>query len=356
MPQSIVQPSDAITQQVWRSGITHEVERNVVGMSFLGTSSDSPFMLLDDLSKSRGDTVQTKFSPTEDFDGISDQEEVAANGRRVTWLTDSLNINYLGAPFGGPGIVSQQRTNFDIKQATFVKAAAWWRRRFETCIWNQMAGYTPANTDGNVTYEYTGLNAVTAQDSNHIYRPNGITADQSLGTSDKLTLDDITEVVTMAETSTSYPIAPADDGYYHLVIHPLQARDLRLSTLSGEWEDIQLARLKGGQDFASSHLSTGLIGIYNNVMIHRSNFIPLGVNGSDSTASVSNTRRAVFFGAQAACMAFGEDYASDGHLNWSEEVHDHNKWSLLVDSVFGFKRTIYNSESYGTITLATYAA
>lgn len=356
MPQTIVQASDNVTQKVWRAGISHEVERGVVGMSFLGDGPDAPFVLRDELQKSRGDTIQTKFSPTEEFDGISDQEEVASNGRRVTWFTDELKIGYLGAPFGGPGVISQQRTNFDIKQSTFVKAAAWWRRRFEQWIWNQMAGYTPVNTTGNVTYEYCGMNAVTAYNSSNVYRPNSVAADESLSTNDKLSLDDITELVTMAQTSTAYPIAPDGDGYYHLVIHPLQARDLRLNTLTGEWEDVQLARIKGGQDYGSSHLGMFTMGIYGNVMIHTSYSIPQGVNSGDSTAAVASARRAVFFGAQAGHMGFGEDYASEGHLNWSEEVHDHNKWSLLVDSVGGFKRTIYNGNTYGSIVVPTYAA
>ena len=355
MAQTVIQQADSATLQAWREGITHEVERNVVGMNFLEANNpDAAFQLIDDLNAKRGYQVTTKFSPTEDFDGISDTDNVYANARAVKHFTDTIALDYLGAPFGGPSIMSQQRVNFDIKQSTFFKAAAWWRRRFETSIWNQMTGNTVANSSGS-RYEYGGMNSITALDSAHLHSPGG-TAAESLASTDKIELSLIDDLVTMAMADLDYPIAPASDGHYHLAIHPYQWRDLRKGTSTGDWQDIQLSRLKGGQDYNDSHLSRGTLGFYNNTLIHVTNSIPLSVNSGDSTAAVTSTRRACFFGAQAGAMVFGEDFAANGHLHWSEEVSDHNKWSLLVSSVFGFKRTIYNSQTYGAIGLDTYAA
>lgn len=349
-------PNDAITQRIWRPGITHEVERQTFGFSFVGKDEDSPFMLLDDLTKNRGDLVQVKFSPTGDSDGLGVGDEVFSRGQEIVYYNDELRINYLGQSWRVDSPMNQQRTNFSLKQTAFNKAAVWWRRRFETAIWNQMAGYTPANTQGRVTYEYTGSNAVTAHDAAHIHRPNSRSNDQTLAAGDELTLDLINDMVLRAQSKSylTYPIAPDVEGYYHLVIHPINWHQLRTNSTSGEWEDIQLSRIKGGEKYEDTAINRSHLGTYNSVKIHVSDYTPNGVSSADGS-SVSAVRRCIFFGQKAGCIAFGEGYANDGHLDWSESVQDHKKWSLLVDSVWGFKRTIFNSQSYGSMVLPVYS-
>ncbi len=351
----------AFTERVWSKFIEQEVERQTVGMSFLGKGENATFMLVEDLSKSSGERVTMKFSPTAEVDGIAEGEGVFNNAQKIDTHTDDLYINWLGFSFGLDSPMDQQRTASELKQVLFHKAKAQWIRRFERTIMNHVCGAThnnaQTNNPGGPTRNnmYTGWNAVTAYDANHIFRAGGSADDTTVGADSSLTanLDMILELEEAAMSSSylSYPIAPGQDGFYDLVIHPMQWRQLRENSTAGEWEDIQLARLKGGEKYQNNGLANGWMGQYSRTHIHVSDYI---TQGETSGTADANTRRMAFLGRCAGCMAFGQGYASGTHLRWSEEVHEHIKWSLLVDSIYGFKSTLFNSEYYGSMAYTTY--
>ena len=348
--------SHAWTQKAWAKAVEHEVERQTVGMSFLGTGPDATLMLKNDLTKGAGEQIVIKFSPTEEADGISEGEPVFANAQKVDLLDDTLSIDYLGFPFGLDSPMDQQRTESELKKIVFHKASVQWKRRWERVIMNQLGGNIAANSQGsNGEYKYTGHNVVTDYDTNHIIRAKGLATDLAVSTDTAAVanLDLILEFeeAAMSESYLAYPIAPGQDGYYDLVIHPMHWRQLRENSTAGEWEDIQLAQLKGGQAFEKNALARGWHGLYSRTRIHVSDYVPQGIT---SSAAQANTRRMIFMGRHAGCMAFGKGYASGTHLDWSEAVHEHKKWSLLVDSIFGFKAVLFNSEYYGSMVCTTY--
>lgn len=361
MAATIINTGDAISQKVWRPGLIHEVERQTIGMNWVAKGDQNAFMLLDDLTKKRGDIVQIRFSPTDDSDGLSEGDQITGNGQKVRFFNDELKISWLGESWELESPMSQQRVNFDLKQTVFNKASIWWRRRWDESIWNQMCGFTPSNTAG---FKRTGLNPVVEYTSTHriFSDPSGLgpyITDEAVAadTTAIITLDDINTALLRMQSKSflTYPIAPAQDGFYHIVISPVGWKQLRDSSTAGDWEDIQLSQVKGGVDYTSTGLARGFMGIYNNVKIHVSDYITNGVN-SISGLSEPNTRRAVIFGQKAASMAFGEGYAQDGHLDWHEEVFDHKRWSLLVDSVYGFKRVAFDTTTaYGSIVITHFS-
>ena len=344
-------------EQVWAKAVEHETERQTVGMSFLGKGPDATLMLREELSTKRGQKVTLKFSPTEEVDGISQGQSVYKNAQKINTFDDEVSINYLGFPYGLEGPMDQQRTASDLKKIVFHKAAVQWKRRWETVIMNHLAGNTAANSQGSGgAHKYVGHNAVTDIDTdNHLLRPKGHTTDALVAgdTSATANLDMILklEVSAMSASYLTYPIAPGQDGYYDLIIHPMQWEQLRQNSTAGEWEDIQLAEIKGGKKIENTGLHAGWMGVYSRTRIHVSDYVPQGHNSGTAQA---NSRRMIFAGRCAGAMAFGEGYASGSHLDWSEAVHEHKKWSLLVDSVFGFKAIFFNSIPYGVMGFTTY--
>lgn len=116
-------------------------------------------------------------------------------------------------------------------------------RRLDESFLNQLAGNT-AESDT----KRTGLQSATAPDSDHIKRKNDQATDQALTTSDTFTIDLIDSGVERARTLEPgiRPIKQMGGEYFVVFLHPHQVTDLRQSTTTGQWLDIQKAAMQGG--------------------------------------------------------------------------------------------------------------
>jgi N4-gp56 family major capsid protein len=138
-----------------------------------------------------------------------------------------------------------------------------------------------------------------------------------------------------------------------MFLHPTQVRDLRTRTDSGQWLDITKAVYQGSRE--NNPIYDGAIGEYNGVVLHESVHITQGLD-STTGASVTNTRRAVFCGAQAMCLGYGK--GQNGSIDYYEELFDYgNQLGISGGLIWGMKATTYNSTmSHGRIVVPTYAA
>lgn len=97
-----------------------------------------------------------------------------------------------------------------------------------------------------------------------------------------------------------------------------------------------------------------MLGEYNGVILHESTRMPVGTN---SGTPITSVRRAVFCGAQAATIAFGQGYeggASAG--NWTEKLFDYgNQLGVAGGLIWGLKKNVFNSTDFGTIVISSYA-
>lgn len=139
-----------------------------------------------------------------------------------------------------------------------------------------------------------------------------------------------------------------------MFLHPYQVFDIRTSTTTGQWLDIQKAAMTGGQ-IDNNPIYTGALGEYNGVILHQAFRVPQGVN-STTAAPVTTARRAIFCGAQAGVIAYGEKDQS-GEMSWVEELFDYqNQLGVSAGMIAGLKKTQFNSEDFGTIVVSSYAA
>jgi N4-gp56 family major capsid protein len=135
-------------------------------------------------------------------------------------------------------------------------------------------------------------------------------------------------------------------------IHPSQVTDLRTSTSTGQWLDIEKAAMTGGE-VSDNPIFTGALGDYNGCILHKAYRVTQCVN---SGAAMPNTYRAVFAGAQAAALGFGREEGKD-QFTWSEELFDYgNMLGVSAGSIFGIKKLVFNSSDFGVQTISTYAA
>ena len=141
------------------------------------------------------------------------------------------------------------------------------------------------------------------------------------------------------------PLRVDGEDKYLCFLHPYQVTDLRQSTATGQWLDIQKAVYMGSKE--KNPIYSGALGEYNNVIIHESFRVP------SVTAGVY---RAVFCGAQAAAIGFGQDNGPT-KMTWVEELFDYgNQLGVSAGLIFGAKKLVFNSQDFGAIVIATYAA
>lgn len=336
--------NDAETVKLWSRKLFRESLNQLSFAPFIGSDSNSVIQVLDDTSKGPGDKITTILRMQLAGLGVTGDSTLEGNEERLTTYTDSVVIDQVRHAIRGGGRMSEQRVPFSIRNEARLGLQDWFADLWDTAIINQLAGNTAA------TGAQTGNNTVTAPDSAHNVIANGETTEATLTAADTLTLDMIDAVVETAETG-SVPIRPimvGNEPYYLLFLHPFQATDLRTNTATGQWLDIQKAAMQGGR-VDSNPIFTGALGVYNQVILHKNTRIP----ASPNNASV---RRAIFAGAQAATMAFGRDNGPN-QMTWVEEVFDYqNQPGISAGAIFGVKRTIFNSASFGSIVLSTWAA
>lgn len=139
-----------------------------------------------------------------------------------------------------------------------------------------------------------------------------------------------------------------------MFLHPYQVYQLRQSAATaGSWADIQKAAIQGGET-TGNPIFSGALGMWNNVVLHEWDRLPNGIHSSTG-ADQASTRRAVLCGAQAAALAFGQNYSFE-KFDWIEELDDYeNQLSVGGGAIFGLKKTVYNSTDFATVVCTTYS-
>jgi len=108
---------------------------------------------------------------------------------------------------------------------------------------------TPAGSLAQLDARWTGLQTVTAPDTTHILRSDASTADESIGSTAVFNLNMIDRGVERARTLSPAirPVRVGGKEFYVAFLHPYQVTDLRISTSTGQWLDIQKAAMTGGE-------------------------------------------------------------------------------------------------------------
>jgi N4-gp56 family major capsid protein len=345
--------NDALATKLWAKSLTAAMREKLEIAPLMGEDADSVIHVKSETKKGTGDKVTFGLRAVLTGDGKTEGETAEGQGESLSIYSDSVTINELGHVVGSrsENTIDQQRVPFNLREECKDALAEWWAQRLSASFFNQVCGNTvQTNT------KYTGLNAVTATSSGRIIRAGTAAGDTNLTSADIFTLDLIDQAVEMAKVGNNMvrPLNIGGQKKYICYLHPYQVTSLRTNSSSGQWLDIQKAALSADNS-TKNPIYSGALGEYNGVILRSSQDVPLGVNG---TTAVSNTRRAVLLGAQAAAMAYGSaDRGTPNKYRWNEELLDHKR-KLEVSSwgIWGMKRTRFNSEDFGTVVISSYAA
>lgn len=341
------------------------ISKTYVG-KFIGTGKGSLVQEHTDLKKSAGDQITHGLRVQMQGAGIQGDATLEGNEEALDFYDDAIVVNQLRHATRTKGKMSEQRVPYNLRAESKDALSDWFAERMDTAFFNQICGNTAVSDT-----KYTGNNATIAPSTNRIIRAGNQANDNSITSSDIFTLDLIDIVVERAKTVSTIngtgpkmrPIKMGGKDHFVMFLHPYQVTQLRTNTSTGQWQDITKAAMMGGQ-VEDNPIYTGMLGMYNGVILHESDRVTQGVSAADGTA-VSTVRRAVLCGAQAAGIAFGGGTSGVSKYSWQEEMFDYgNQFGVAAGSIFGLKKSKYipadnsstNAEDFGTFVVSTYAA
>jgi N4-gp56 family major capsid protein len=331
--------------KLWSRKLFQEALKQTWLYKFMGEDSSNIIQVKDNTSKTAGDRIRYALRMQLSGAGVSGDSTLEGNEEALSIHTDDLLIDQLRHAVRSDGHMSEQRVPFSIREEARMGLQDWFADRIDTALFNQLGGNT-----GQADTKYTGSNATVAPDANHIIYANGVANEAqvaSASASNVFKLTFIDQCVERAKTLSPVirPIKVDGADKYVMFLHPYQVYDVRTNTSTGQWLDITKAVYQGSK--SNNPIYSGALGEYNGVVLHESTRVP---------SVTSGVRRAIFCGAQAGVIGFGQNSAGN-KLEWYEELFDYgNQLGVSAGLIWGAKKTIFNSADFGTIVVATYAA
>ena len=336
----------------WSQDVLRETIPKTLSQTWRSSTGTSPLHVQSELNKAEGSSIKFFLRAKGAQAGVKGDEELEGKEEGATFHMDTLNIDQLRLGYRTKGRMTQQRVPWKIVSELKDLGSEGWSERLDTMFFNLACGNT-AQTDDR----YSGLHGIpTAPTSGRIFRPGGVSADESLGTSHFFDLDLLDTAVNQAKIASPQirPVKTDGGEFYIAVLHPNTVRFLRKSETL--WFGHMRAAMQGGA-VANNPLFSGALGASNGCVFYESNYITDGVDSSTSTLAVTNAKRNVLLGAQAICMGYGKGYGPGGsQFDMVMEDFDYkNQVGVGIGMIFGMKKTVFNSQDYGIIVMPSYA-
>lgn len=371
MASTTMTSSNALTLKLWATeDWVNPGQRVAFGHMF---SRGSVFYAEEFLGqKARGD--QITYDYTNKLTGIPVGEGGTLDGNEealnLGYFSMAINVTRIGVLNPNDDTIEQQRTLVDFPTRTRKAIPKRHMELLDTGVFQQLAGAYPTSFtlngttwSGNNRLFVTGHNTPVAPSSDRILRAGGVSADESLTSSNTFTMDLIDYALEQIDLSNQ-PIEMLADDTYDLYISPEQYTDLKQDT-SGkiQWFNMALARTTGGdpeQINGGMYDTMPCLGQYGRVNIYSAPRVAYGVNSSTS-AVITTVRRAVLVGRDALTFASpfgGRPSDSSVPLKYFSQLKDYEYYKGLEGRmIYGLKKTVAsNSSDIGVFVISTYAA
>jgi N4-gp56 family major capsid protein len=347
----------ALAVQRWSLSLAVEAAKKQYFAKFIGTSPDDLITLQNELNKGAGEKVTIGLQMKLIYAGIEGDniiEHHATGEEAIAFFHDFLFIDQLRKSTKSKGKMSEQRIPYDLRQKGRDALAVWWAEEMDEEIFCYLSGARGIGTMHNaIGWVGRANNALTPPDSGHLVYGGTATAKNNVTVNDKFELALLEMLSAKAETTDPMmqPFMVEGQKKFVCLLHTFQAFDLRTSTTTNDWLDITKTTDTGRGD--ASKLYTGKLGEYADVILHKHrNIIRFNDYGAGVNLPVA---RALFMGAQAGLMAYGQD-SGPNRYSWNEFADDRgNALAITAGTIFGIKKTRFNSKDWGVVAIDTYS-
>ncbi len=360
---------DALRQELWSKELLADVMRDVENiMQFMGTDSNNIIQVKNELGKSKGDTETFGLVARLTGDGVTGDEELEGNEESMLSYSQSVGIDQIRNAVRLKGKLDAQKVIYDQISAARENLRTWMKEFIARQLFFKLAGVTNTTlTDTNgVTIGGRALwsntpafipDADEAAGTGNRYLCKATGGTDALAVGDTMTLDFVTKCATKARLANPkiQPLGTGGDNFYVMYLHPLQARDIRLSS------DWKLAQEYARERSDKNPVFRGALGYWSNVLLLENEYVPWldtvaagnSFRGAASgTDCLVNAARALLCGKQAAVYA----EASNPEALVVEQFDYKNKDGVAGSFIGGIQKSVFNSKEFGVIACDTAAA
>jgi len=351
------------------------------------SSQDFPFVRVNDLEKTAGDTVTVDTFNIIQGKPVMGDAKIA--GKMMALTFDSMDVSidqYRGGVDSG-GRMTQKRTVHNLRGIAKANLAGYFSRLEDQLCLTHVAGargfeaggdwVVPMETDPD--FANIAVNAVNPPTFNRRFLAGTATSVANLATTDFLTLTDIDRIRAQID-EMPFPLQPIridgdadsdENPLFCLYVTSRQWHYLQTNTSAQNWRTF-ISNAHARSDGFNHPLFRGTPGMWNGILIKkmgRSVRFPAGSSVREYTLAglitpavcAVDTDRAVLLGAQALAEVYGRHGKSGHQADWSEIEVDHGNSVETVAAFMGGKSKIRFNDidgvltDHGVITIDSYA-
>jgi len=361
----------ASTVTIWSALLMRQAQKQTFFQKFVGTGDDAMIQTKTELEKEPGDTIKFDLLMDLTGSGVTGDTEIEGNEEQLVYHQDSVVIDLRGNGVKAAGKMTLRRTKHSIRENGRSNLGNWMGQIIDDDMVLALSGL--ANTTGQTTaiepdnptsgggaHKWTG-GQTSAGTLNH--NTNDLDSEIDATETNELFGTLVISAVKRRAQMLVPKIRPLrikGRDHYVMFIHPYQLKALRAETA---WLNAQRnANIRG----ESNPIFSGAEGIWDGVIIHEYEKITtrLGAGGTtsseywdatgsaagaeDALASGCYAARALFCGAQAGVIAYGQ------RPGWYEKDFDYGRVpGIATDIIYGIKKTRFNGKDFGVIAVDT---
>ncbi|HRO00344.1 MAG TPA: N4-gp56 family major capsid protein [Nitrobacter sp.] len=353
---------DAKAVKRWSASLFYEtLKKSYFERKFISTSDNAVIQRLTDLESGPGDTVDYDLSVQLRGRPTYGDERVEGKEESLKFYSDQVVIDQLRHSVSAGGRMTRKRTSHNLRKTGRDRLSDYWAKFFDEMFFIYLSGARGINEDFIESEDWTGHagNSIQAPDSQHIVYGGDAVSKATIVAADVMTRSVIERAAVKARmmraldptAANMLPVQVGGEGHYVTVMSPFQEHDLRVSSDTGGWLEIQKAA--AAAEGRSNPIFKGGLGMINNVVLHSHESV---IRFNDyGTGSDVDAGRALFMGRQAGVIAYGTKGGL--RMDWKEELKDYgNEPTVASGTIVGVKKTRFNSKDFGILALDTAAA
>lgn len=360
MSSTVIPFGDPKAQKKWSATLAvDQVKKSYFERKFVGTSENSVIQRKTELESDSGDRISFDLSVQLRGEHTEGDRRLEGKEESLKFYTDEVIIDQARKAVSAGGKMTRKRTAHNLRSVAKGRLGDYWSRFMDEMTFMYLSGARGINADFLFPLGYTGHagNTLQAPDAGHILYAGSATSKGTITSSDKMNRLLIERAAVQAtmlqaqdpEAANMVPVSMEGEERYCVVMSPFQEHDLRVADATG-WLEIQKAA--AGAEGKNNPLFKGSLGMINNVILHsHRNAIRFSDYGTGQDLPAG---RALFLGRQAGVVAYGTTGGT--RFSWKEEVKDYgNEPTVASGTIFGIKKTRFNGQDFGVMSLDTYA-
>lgn len=352
MADTVIGTGDPQARKIWSQFFSREVLAMTYMRRFMGTRNNSVLQMHRDMSQGRGDEVKYDLKVQLTGYGVDGDSVLKGNEQAMVYHQDSLGIDQKreGVSYR---MMSQQRTIHDFPEDAREHLADWYARVYDQTWFAHLVGTAGDNAALDTAMNGFGGNAFVLPDADHTVDNQGSPFDLSMVRAIKEKA--ITASPKMRPIRTS-----RGEEVFVMFLSPYQVTSMKTATGATQWTEINAS---AEQRRSTNPVFTGALGMYESIVMHESQYLPTDLSGTGDWATpAANDNFGVLCGAQSSHIGFGNPYSNLGNppasnqelfAGMREDDDYGNMQGYAVASIWGLKRAIFNSETYGSVAFRT---